>query len=74
MEIPYLGVRHIHVAAVTRDMDVLRAERAADSVLRVRRGIQRAVQEPGAVVVPQVVVLVFRLETGGELGGGGHDA
>jgi len=62
------------IATSARDGDILRAERPADAFLGQRRGMPRVVEEPRAVVVPEVVVFVFGGKTRRELGDGVHDA
>ena len=63
------------IAAFAGDEDVLRAERAADALLGEGSGMDGVVQEPGAVIVPEVMVLVLSADADAGQGGEGiHDA
>ena len=63
------------VTALAGDFYILRAEGAADALLGEGRGVHGVVQEPRAVIVPQVVVEVFLANADtGEFGDGRHDA
>src|SRR5690606_4864128 len=55
-------VREKRVPTLARHADVFRAEGAADALLRERRRMDRIMQEPRAVVVPQMMIRVFRAD------------
>ena len=63
------------VAPFPGDLEVLGPKRAPDTLLGERRGMHGVMQEPGPVVVPQVMVRVVRVDAdSGEAGDGIHDA
>ena len=64
------------VAPVSGRIDTLGAKRAADALLRERRWINRVMQKPRSVVIPEVVVRVRVADAQGREGDevGWHDA
>src|SRR5690606_38098947 len=63
------------IAALAGDVNVLGAERAANALFGERCGMHGVMQELGAVVIPQVVVGVFRVDAeSGEFREGAHEA
>ena len=72
-------VREAGVTTLPGHVEPGRAERAAHALLGERRGMHRVVEEPRAVVVPEMMIRVVRIDAdpeeragGGE--GGTHDA
>jgi hypothetical protein len=57
------------VAAGSGDCGILGAERAPDPFLGERRGMDGVMQEPRPVIIPEMVVWIFRADAEGRLGG-----
>ena len=66
-----LQVREAGVAALPGHVELGRAERTAHALLGERRGMHRVVEEPRAVVVPEMVIRVLRVDADPEEGNGG---
>jgi len=63
------------IAALAGDADVLRSERTTDPFLGEWSRVYGIVEEPSPVVVPQVVIRIFRANAdAGQCGECGHDA
>src|SRR5207244_2492692 len=63
------------IATGAGDLEVFRPERAANPLLRVGSRMDCVVEKPRAVVIPEVMVGIFRADADSEeLGYGGHGA